>query len=107
MNSVAQAALLGALFESQAVTTLAWLHLLCLDFWQARLAPVSAFQLTCLSGSCQQPLAVIYGCNPVLLAMMPDLGFTSPYATTPYGLLPSDLCLKFGTEAQHCMVESQ
>ena len=34
-----QAAELGRLFHSEAVTVLAWLHLLCLDLWQARSVP--------------------------------------------------------------------
>lgn len=33
-----QAAELGRLFHSEAVTVLAWLHLLCLDLWLARSA---------------------------------------------------------------------
>lgn len=33
---VLQAIHLGALLKSQTVTTLAWLHLLTLDLWQAR-----------------------------------------------------------------------
>ena len=39
LADVMQAGKLGALLESPAVTTLAWLHLLCLDYWQARSLP--------------------------------------------------------------------
>ncbi|KAK9796641.1 hypothetical protein WJX73_007037 [Symbiochloris irregularis] len=56
------AAEVGNLFQSEAVTVLAWLHLLCLDLWQARMVALDSWRQQVFAA---HSIILCFMCGPV------------------------------------------